>query len=122
MSQLETLRKKREELRASADELLTRSASEERDLTSEEAAQHRDRVGELRELDDEIEQHLERQVAEVRAAAVRKPDEKDEFPAGTWLIRSLQESGGLQTRGLTGDAGAGRASRPPTSPTGSSSC
>jgi HK97 family phage major capsid protein len=106
-SKLDQLRKKREELRAAADEILTRSAQEERDLTLEEAAQHRDRVGELRELDDEIEQHLERQVAEVRAQATRQPDTKSEYPAGEWLIRSLQESGGLQTRALTGDAGAG---------------
>jgi Phage capsid family len=74
MSQLETLRKKREEARAAADEILTRSASEERDLTNEESAEHRDRIAEVRDLDDEIEKTLEAQVAEVRAQATREPD------------------------------------------------
>jgi hypothetical protein len=73
-SQLEALRKKREELRAAADQILTRSADEERDLTTEEAAEHRDRVADVRELDDEIEKTLEAQVAEVRAQATREPE------------------------------------------------
>jgi hypothetical protein len=72
--QLEDLRKKREELRASADEILVRSSEEERDLTSEESAQHRDVVGQLRDLDDEIERILEQEVAEVRAKTTREPE------------------------------------------------
>jgi hypothetical protein len=72
--QLEDLRKKREELRASADEILTRSAEEERDLSPEESSEHRDVVGQLRDLDDEIEQILEQEVAEVRAKTTREPD------------------------------------------------
>jgi hypothetical protein len=87
MSQLDQLRKKREELRASADEILTRSAEEERDLTSEESAQHRDVVGQLRDLDDEIERILEQEVAEVRAKTTREPEVETRTLAGEILKR-----------------------------------
>ena len=105
---LDQLRERRDKARELATEVLTRAQSEERDLTSEESTEHRARVDEAHELDDEIEKRLEAQVAEIRAQSTRKPDEKpSEHPAGEWLIRSLQESGGLETRGLVGDAGAG---------------
>jgi hypothetical protein len=74
MSQLDQLRKKRDELRAAATEILTRAQSEERDLSTEEAAEHRTRVDEVNGLDAEIEQALEAQVAEVRAQATREPE------------------------------------------------
>ena len=74
MSQLDQLRKKREELRASADTILQRSAEEERDLSPEESSEHRDVVGQLRDLDDEIERILEQEVAEVRAKTTREPE------------------------------------------------
>jgi hypothetical protein len=87
MSQLEALRRKRDELRAAADEILTRSAEEERDLTSEESAQHRDVVGQLRDLDDEIERILEQEVAEVRAKTTREPEVETRTLAGRILER-----------------------------------
>jgi hypothetical protein len=72
--QLDQLRKAREAARAAADEILTRSASEERDLTPEESAEYQTRIAESREADDAIEEHLEAQVAEVRAQATREPE------------------------------------------------
>jgi hypothetical protein len=87
--QLQDLRKKREELRASADEILTRSAEEERDLTSEESAQHRDVVGQLRDLDDEIERILEQEVAEVRAKTTREPEVETRTLGGEILKRGF---------------------------------
>jgi hypothetical protein len=72
--QLEDLRKKREEARAAADQILVRAQEEERDLTTEESADYQARILESREADDAIEQALESQVAEVRAQATREPD------------------------------------------------
>jgi hypothetical protein len=85
--QLEDLRAKRDEARKAADEILTRSAEEERDLTSDESAQHRDVVGQLRDLDDEIERLLEAEVAEVRAKTTREPEVETRTLAGEILKR-----------------------------------
>jgi len=74
MSQLDQLRKKREEARSAADAILVRAQEEERDITTEESADYQARILESREADDAIEQQLEAQVAEVRAAATRTPE------------------------------------------------
>jgi hypothetical protein len=72
---LEQLRERRENARQLATEILTRAQTEERDLTDEESTEHRERVDEAHELDDEIESALEAQIAEVRAQATREPDQ-----------------------------------------------
>jgi hypothetical protein len=87
MSQLDQLRKKRDELRATATEILTRAQSEERDLSTEEAAEHRTRVDEVNGLDAEIEQALEAQVAEVRAQATREPGEVETRTLGGEILK-----------------------------------
>src|SRR6266508_4498868 len=89
MWQLDQLRSKRDEARKAADEILTRSAEEERDLTPEESSQHRDVVGQLRDLDDEIEKILEAEVAEVRAKTTREPEVETRTLAGEILKRGF---------------------------------
>jgi HK97 family phage major capsid protein len=69
---LDDLRKKRTEARAAAEEVLTRAAGEERDLTAEENAEHRRHVIEEREAADALEQHHADQLAELRAAGVSR--------------------------------------------------
>jgi HK97 family phage major capsid protein len=70
---LDQLRDQRTTVRQAADTILTRAASESRDLTAEELADHTARSVEARELDDRIEQVLAEQVAELRAASTRRP-------------------------------------------------
>jgi hypothetical protein len=74
MPALDQLRAKREEARTAAAEILERAQTEERDLTAEEAAEHRTRLDEVAALDADVEQHLEREIAEVRAQATREPE------------------------------------------------
>lgn len=71
MSLLDDLRTKRTELRASATELLTRAADEQRDLTADENRDYQTRAAEIHELDDRVEELLADQVAELRAGATR---------------------------------------------------
>ncbi len=87
MPVLEDLKAKREAARTAADEILTRASTEERDLTSEESADHQARVAESRELDDEIEAQLETQIAETRAAATREPEVEHRTLADVVLAR-----------------------------------
>jgi hypothetical protein len=89
MSLLDQLREKRDSARTAATEILTRAQEEERDLTAEEAAEHRTRTDETHELDAEIEKHLEAQVAEVRAAATREPEVETRTLAGEILKRGF---------------------------------
>lgn len=70
MSLLDSLKAKRTEARAATDSLITRAADEARDLTADEATEHQNRVAELRDLDDRIEELLADQVRELRAATV----------------------------------------------------
>jgi HK97 family phage major capsid protein len=70
---LASLRGQREALRGANDAILTRAATEQRDLAGEELGEHSDRPLEIRALDDRIEQVLADQVAELRAAQVRAP-------------------------------------------------
>jgi hypothetical protein len=68
---LDQLRDQRTAVRTAQDGILTRAATEQRDLTPEELADHTARSVEARELDDRIEALLADQVAELRAAQVR---------------------------------------------------
>jgi HK97 family phage major capsid protein len=68
---LDQLREQRTAVRTAGDEILTRAAAEQRDLTAEELADHTARAVEARELDDRIEQLLADQVAELRAVSTR---------------------------------------------------
>jgi len=70
---LDQLRDQRTAARAAADEILTRAATEQRDLTPEELAGYQARVVEQRAADDAIDAERDRQVAELRAAATRRP-------------------------------------------------
>ena len=68
---LNQLREQRATARTAADEILTRAATEGRDLTAEEFAEHTRQVTAEREAADRLEQERDRQLAEVRAMATR---------------------------------------------------
>jgi HK97 family phage major capsid protein len=68
---LDQLREQRATARTAADEILTRAALEQRDLTAEEFAEHTRRVTAEREAADAMEAERDRQLAEVRAMATR---------------------------------------------------
>jgi HK97 family phage major capsid protein len=68
---LDQLREKRTAAREAADEIITRAQDDERDLTPDEANDYAQRVAEIRELDDRIEEMLADQLAELRAAGTR---------------------------------------------------
>jgi HK97 family phage major capsid protein len=68
---LDDLRGQRAAARTAADDILTRAATEGRDLTPEEFAEHTRQVTAEREATDAMEQERERQLAEVRAMATR---------------------------------------------------
>ncbi|OZM84095.1 phage major capsid protein [Pseudonocardia sp. MH-G8] len=104
MTLLDDLRTRRAEVRTAADEIITRAAEgdEPRDLTPDEFRAYQDRTGELREVDDRIEQLREDEVRQLRAAAARPAGaDVDPHPLGTWL-----------TRAITGASGAGAAFTP----------
>lgn len=100
MSLLAELRTKRTELRAQLDQLITRAADEQRDLTGDEFGEHRDASAQLREVDDRIEQVRDDELRELRAAAAR-PAGQPANALGEWL-----------TRAITGASGAGAAFTP----------
>jgi hypothetical protein len=69
---LDQLREQRDSARSGSDEILTRAASEGRDLTPEELATYQTQVTAEREANDAIEREHARQLAEVRAMATRR--------------------------------------------------
>jgi Phage capsid family len=87
MPALDQLRAKREEARTAAAEILERAQAEQRDLSAEEAAEHRTRLDEVAELDADVEQHLEKEIAEVRAQTTREPDVEQRTLADVILDR-----------------------------------
>jgi HK97 family phage major capsid protein len=91
------LRDQREALRGANDAILTRAATEQRDLTGEELGEHSDRALEIRALDDRIEQLLADQVAELRAASTRRPGPA--APRDPVLTREQSVTDWLQARG-----------------------
>jgi HK97 family phage major capsid protein len=68
---LDQLREQRATARTSADEILTRAASEGRDPAPDELAQYQTHVTAEREAADAMESERDRQLAEVRAMATR---------------------------------------------------
>src|SRR6266540_3224231 len=74
MPRIEDLKAQRTEARAAADLLLRTAQDESRDLTPEETTQFETRQAEIRDVGDAIEEALEQQVAETRAAATREPE------------------------------------------------
>jgi HK97 family phage major capsid protein len=97
-SLLDQLRAKRTTAREAAEQILTRTAEEQRDLTAEELAEHGRHVTVEREAADAIEQLRDDQLAELRAAAARRPGPA---PArGPVLDRDQQVADWAQGRGL----------------------
>jgi HK97 family phage major capsid protein len=94
---LDRLRDQRAAARTAADELLTRAAAEQRDLTPDELAEHGRQVVAEREANDAIDAERDRQVAELRAAATRRPGPA--APREPVLTREQSVYDWLQTRG-----------------------
>jgi HK97 family phage major capsid protein len=94
---LDALRDQRGALRGTNDAILSRAAEQARDLSGEELAEHTARAVEIRELDDRIEQVLADQVAELRAAATRRP--RPGAPREPVLTREQSVTDWLQARG-----------------------
>jgi HK97 family phage major capsid protein len=69
---LDQLREQRSAARQSADQILERASTEGRDLTPEEAAEHRQHALAEREASDRIEEAHARELAELRAAQHRR--------------------------------------------------
>jgi HK97 family phage major capsid protein len=70
---LDQLKERRAAARTSGDEILTRAAAEQRDPTPDELAQYQAQVLAEREANDALEAERDRQLAEVRAMATRRP-------------------------------------------------
>jgi HK97 family phage major capsid protein len=94
---LDQLRDQRAAVRTAQDGILTRAATEQRDLTPDELADHTARSVEARELDDRIERLLGDQVAELRAASTRTATR--DVPREPVLGRDQSVSDWLQARG-----------------------
>jgi len=71
MALLDQLREQRATARASADDILTRAATDGRDPAPDELAQYQAHVTAEREAADAMEAERDRQLAEVRAMATR---------------------------------------------------
>jgi HK97 family phage major capsid protein len=95
---LDQLREQRTAVRAAGDEILTRAAAEQRDLTPDELAAHGAGTVQARDLDDRIEQVLADQVAELRAAQVRTANR--EVPREPVLSREQSVADWCQARGM----------------------
>jgi HK97 family phage major capsid protein len=94
---LEELQTRRAAARTAADEVLTRAAEAGRDLTADELADYRRHVGAERDVADEIERRTAEDVAELRAAAARRPGSP--LPQEPVLTREQSVHGWLQQRG-----------------------
>ena len=70
---LDQLRDRRAAARTAADAILTRAAEEQRDQTPDELAEHGRQVVAEREAADAMDAERDRQLAELRAAATRRP-------------------------------------------------
>ena len=70
-SVIDRLRDQRTTAREAADQILTRAAEEQRDLSPDEIAEHRLHVIAEREAADELERARDAQIAELRAAGAR---------------------------------------------------
>lgn len=97
---LEQLRAQRTTAREAADAILERAATETRDLTADEWRDYQTRTLELRTVDDQIEAERDREVAELRAASVRRPAPGQETADRLVLTREQSFEQWCQTRGL----------------------
>src|SRR5918994_4705139 len=70
---LDQVRTRRGEARTAQDAILTRAAAEQRDLTPDELAEHGRQVMAEREAADAMDAERDRQLAELRPAAPRRP-------------------------------------------------
>jgi HK97 family phage major capsid protein len=95
---LEDLRDQRAAARAAGDEILHRAAEEQRDLTPDELAEHGRQVAAEREAADAMDAERDRQLAEVRAAATRRPAGQA-VPREPVLTREQSVYDWLQARG-----------------------
>jgi hypothetical protein len=77
---LDQLRQRRETARQAAEQILTHAADEQRHLTGDELAEHRQQVIAEREAADEADRLRDEQIAELRATAARRPVHR--HPAG----------------------------------------
>jgi HK97 family phage major capsid protein len=107
---LEELRARRATARQSADEILERAAEEQRDLTGEELRDYQARVVEQREADDAIEAERDSELAELRAAATRRPTGPP-VPREPVLTREQSVEAWCQQRGMFEPA---ESDRPPS--------
>jgi HK97 family phage major capsid protein len=103
---LDDLRQRRADARTAADAILTRTAEAQRDLTADELAQYQARVVEQREADDAIEAERDRELAELRAAATRRPA-GPAVPREPVLTREQSVEAWCQQRGLFEPAAEG---------------
>jgi HK97 family phage major capsid protein len=94
---LDQLRDQRTAARTAADGILTRAAEEQRDLTPDELAEHGRHVVAEREASDQLEAERDRQLAELRAAATRRPSST--ATSEPVLSREQSVSDWLQARG-----------------------
>ena len=83
---LEQLRERRDNARQAAEQILTRAADEQRDLTADELAEHRQQVTAEREAADEADRVRDEQIAELRATTAQRSDPPE--PTGPVLTRS----------------------------------
>jgi HK97 family phage major capsid protein len=95
---LDELREQRADARTAADTILERAAAEQRDLTPEELADYQAQVVAQREADDAIEAERDREVAELRAAATRRPG--PQVPREPVLTREQRVYDWCQARGM----------------------
>src|SRR5215218_5415775 len=94
---LDQLRDQRNAARAGQDAVLNRAAEESRDLTPDELAEHGRQVAAEREAADAMDAERDRQLAEVRAAATRRPGPA--APREPVLTREASIYDWLQARG-----------------------
>ena len=95
----ERLVEKRAKARTDADEILTRAATEERDLTPDELTEHARHVADEREAGDELDTLHSEQIAELRATAARQPS-GPAYARGPVLTREQTVESWAHTRGL----------------------
>jgi HK97 family phage major capsid protein len=99
---LDQLRDQRNAARTAQDAVLNRAAEEGRDLTPEELAEHGRQVAAEREAADAMDAERDRQLAEVRAAATRRPGPA--APREPVLTREQSMYDWLHARGAFDDA------------------
>jgi HK97 family phage major capsid protein len=100
LSLLEDLRDQRATARAAQDAILERAAADPagpRDLTGDELAEHGRQVAAEREAADAMDAERDRQLAEIRAAATRRPG--PQTPREPVLTREQSVYDWLQARG-----------------------